>query len=162
MTINRTKGFSLIELVVYIAVLSILMVVVVQALLGISSSYSHIALKRSIEESAMTTLERISREIRNAHNGSAGASLSLSSTEGGTTVTREFFVDGNQTLRLRENGVDRGPLTKSGIRVTTFSASLMSTSTSKAVKIDLALEATRGEVTEADIFHTTVVMRGVY
>jgi len=63
---NKTRGLSLIEIVVYIAILSLLSVVVVGILLSLSGVYAELVITKRMNTSAAAALDRMAREVRSA------------------------------------------------------------------------------------------------
>ena len=66
MTPYSKKGFSLIEMLIYIAVVSLMMILLVNTVLSIINAYSDLRLARNIETSATVSFDRMIREIRGA------------------------------------------------------------------------------------------------
>ncbi|MFM2383755.1 MAG: hypothetical protein RIQ72_327, partial [Candidatus Parcubacteria bacterium] len=80
----------------------------------------------------------------------------------GQSTTTSFYVVGDK-LRISENGIDLGPLTKESVKVIGFDVKLIQNSNSKAIKIELSLlsdEATPAVISKN--FYNTVVIRGSY
>jgi prepilin-type N-terminal cleavage/methylation domain-containing protein len=164
------KGFSLIEMLIYVSIVSVFMVVVVQVVLGIVDQYSYLRLARNIENSATVSLDRLIREIRAAEsidmaqsifNANPGRLVLSKRLADGTLTTVDFYI-ATGTLNLKEGGAYSGPLTASTTSITNLIFGVLSTTTSKAIKIDMELTSTQKEITKTGIFHSTVVVRGTY
>src|SRR5947207_2763724 len=109
---HKKSGFSLVEMLVYISILSIVSLLVIHTILSFAKSYRELGVLRVVEHSGMDSMERMTREIRaatsiTAANSTLGASpgvLILVSTVGGISTTTKFYVQ-NGTLKVDVNGV---------------------------------------------------------
>lgn len=164
----RQKGFSLVEMIIYIAFFAVLSLVAMQATLTIMRSFYVIRLTQTINQSATVALERMSREIRNAYDvddvasvfGVNPGSLTLRTEDAsGANTTIEFFVSNNQ-LRIREGGVDKGVLLAKNVTVTNLVFRDITTLHSRAVKIEMTLRNTRAGDTRDLVLYDTIVLRG--
>jgi len=168
MSTKSQRGYSLVEMVLYIATLSFLLIVIITILINIISLEKQLTASRAIENSAAFGLERMVREVRGAKSVDVVGSildtnpgkLVLSSTDsGGSTETVEFSV-ASGLLRLKINGVDQGALTQSKATVTRFVVSRMATTSSEAVRIQLTLESGTSTAYRSANFYSTDVLRG--
>jgi len=153
-------------MLVYVGVLSLMFLVLLQTVISYIGSYKELLTRRAIQHSALTAMERITREIRAAADitpqsvlGTNPGILSLTKTEGGSTVVTKFYLQ-NGILVMDSNGVPFGPLMRSNASVSNLVFSGLTTGDTKAVKIDMTIQATVGTVTRSKIFHTTVVLKG--
>ena len=162
---ENTKGFSLIEMVVYVSILAIVFVVVINTLLIISRSYSSIKVSLDINNSATVSVERIIGEIRKANSvnliqstfDSNPGRLVLNTTDdAGALLIVDFYLE-NNTLKLKEGGLFSGDLT-SDVDVTNLVFRRITNETSEAVKIEM--ELSNGNKNK--VFYNTAVLRGSY
>ncbi len=161
----RNKGFSLIEMIIYIAIIAVMFITLVQTVLSFTKSYRELVALRSVDRSAMASLERMTREIRNASVVNAGASLfvtspgilSVSQTGVSTTTTR-FYTDGG-AMKVDVDGQYIGPLTMNRTSVTSLVFRQI-TGTTTAIKIDMTLTASSGPAVRTKSYHATVVLKG--
>ncbi|HJN62668.1 MAG TPA: type II secretion system protein [Candidatus Paceibacterota bacterium] len=167
---SRNKGFTLIEMIVYVAILSIVFVLIINTLLIITRSYKSIKLTNDINNSASISLERIIREVRAAESvntsssilGSNPGKLVLNTTNNlGAPLVLDFYVE-NNSLKLNKNAVLSGVLTKDNVEVTGLIFRHITSSSSQAVKIELTLTGTERNTTKIDSFYSTAVLRGSY
>lgn len=158
------------EGIIYIAVLAILLGVVVSMLASILQSYRVVKLVRIIEQSASSSMERMVREIRDAKSidgansilGShPGKLVILTTDETGGDQTVEFFIQDN-VLRLKEDGVDKGPLTVASASVTNLIFREVDTGISKGVKIEMTVHASQGDRVRTDNFYGTAILKESY
>jgi hypothetical protein len=164
------KGISLTEMIIYISLLTIILVVIINSLVSIVKSYRVIKSARDIETSAVLALDRMEREIRNAVNVDAGnsvfntnlGSLGLNTVDdSGNAATVKFYLD-NGALVISENGVYSGPLTVSGVNISTLIFRRITTPNSTGVKIEMTLQAANGAATTTANFYDTALLRGSY
>jgi type II secretory pathway pseudopilin PulG len=162
---NQT-GFSLLEMIIYVAILAMMFLLLVRTVLSFTGSYRQLQVLRALDRSALNSLERMTQNIRNASSINAGQSsfgatpgiLAVIQTKGINSTTTRFYVQ-NKTLQLEVNGTAVGPLTVGQTEVTSLVfRQLVSTTT--AVKIDLTLTASSGPIVRSKIFHTTVILKG--
>ena len=167
---GNARGVSLIELLMYTGILLLISAVAVSSLIGMSRLYRTIHAAQYIESSAQIGMDRIGREVRGATSidtlqstlGSSPGVLTLNTTDSaGTAMTVQFYLS-SQTLRMRENGTDVGPLTGVDVRVTRLLFRRITTSHSEAAKIEMTLESGSGASYRSKKFYTTAVLRGSY
>lgn len=163
---STTRGFTLVEMIIYIAILTLVFMVITTTLLSFTSSYRVLSVRRAIEHSAIESLERMTRDIRAAAsidtgNSSLGVSPGVLTIIGpGNATTTKFHVQ-DGILAIDVNGVYKGPITTSDVTITNLTFNQLTTTYSKAVKIDMTLQAARGSVIETKTYHTTVILKGV-
>ncbi len=170
------RGFSILESLVYVAILSVMLIAVINAMQLLASSYRGIKSLRSVEVAAINSMDRIIRETRSAtsvntaqttFNVNLAQSTSTAFTLNGldassTAVTIQFYVSGSR-LMLKENGITLGPLTPGNVAVTSLVFRSYSTTTSSAVKVEMIIDtASSSGVTTSKNFYGTAVLRGSY
>jgi len=164
---KNNKGYSLVEMVIYISLLSVITIVLVNTVLSFTSSYKELAVLRAIDESAIDVMERLTREIRNSSgvdmvtssfNSNPGF-LTLTTVSGGVLSTQRFYLD-DGVVKVDIDGVYLGPLTLSSATITNLVFRKLDNTVSSAIKIEMTISATVGEITKARDFYSTVVMRG--
>ena len=169
-TLHARRGFGLVEVVIYAALVGIIFTVVVQTLTGVTRSYASFKVSKDIEVSASSALGQMSREIRNA-DSVVVASSTLSSNPGKLTLagsdpagvarTVEFSLSGG-VLHSKENAIDTGALTAGSVTVTNLIFRLITTSVSKAVKVEMTLQSGTGGAKRTRKFYETEVLRNSY
>jgi prepilin-type N-terminal cleavage/methylation domain-containing protein len=161
------KGFSLVEMIIYIALIAIIFVFVINLVLSFASSYKDIAALRIVDRSAMNSLERMTRDIRNAtsidmvlsgFNVNPGTLALIETTAGVSTTTRFYIQSG--TLKVDVNGVFSGPLTGNRATVTNLVFHLLTSTSSQAVKIDMTVQGTSGTVSKTKSYYSTIILKG--
>ncbi|OHA79283.1 MAG: hypothetical protein A2747_02470 [Candidatus Yonathbacteria bacterium RIFCSPHIGHO2_01_FULL_44_41] len=169
-SLSRRRGFTLIEMVVYTAILGIIAVLAINSTLAMTRAFTSLRVSRDINSSATALFERLTRDIRGAYGvdlaqsdlGSNPGRLTLNTKDGGgSNTTIEFYVD-NGLIKIREGGVAQGTITTTSTTATNFVVRQLSNINTQAVKIEVTLSATRGDITRTRNFYTTVVLRGTY
>ncbi len=170
--LNLHGGFGLLEALTYVAILSLLLIVVVQSALLIQSLTDRSRLTRTIAHEAGEAVERMVREVRlaegaamegsvfNIHPGILKLNTVESSSESAPAV-REFFLSG-ETLMMKEGESAPVALT-ANIRVKRLVFyHVVAGDVSEAVTLELVAEGVSGNVTESRTFNATAVLRGSY
>lgn len=164
----KKSGFTLVEMIIYIAFFAVLSILAVEAIMVVMKSFYTLRLTQNINQSATTALERMSREIRNAYDiDTAGSTFNVSpgllalrtKDAGGANTTVEFYVSGGQ-VGMREGGVDKGSLMAKSTTVTNLVFRQITTTNSKAIKIEMSLHDAHGLLTRDAVFYDTIVLRG--
>lgn len=163
-------GFTLVEMLVYVAILAVIFVLAINITLAMMRAFTDIRVSRDINNAATVALERITRETRAAYDidgaqstfGTHPGRLTLLTKDAaGSNTSVEFFVSGS-TLRIKEGGVDRGALTPQRVVVDNLVFYSLTGVRSKAVKIEMQITGTRGNVSKTRSFYVTAVLRGSY
>ena len=162
---SSPRGFSLLEMLVYIALLSLITIAMVDALIPLSRSFATLRATQDIHAAAGTSLERMIRDVR--ASGSINAASTFDVNPGGLTLisgatTTEFFLQ-NSVLMLKQNGVLVGPLSnRKNVTVEIFVFRLLSNPVSEGVRIELTLKAKRGSFVKTETFYAFAILRGTY
>ena len=170
---KKSSGFTLVETIFYLAFLVILLGVVIMLIISVAQTYQTIQATKNLESSAIFSLERMSRDIRNATSVNVAQSTLASSTAGvlvlntldasSTAQTLKFYIaTSTKAVSVDYSGAYVGPLTLSGVTVNTLEFRLTTSTNSQAVKIDLGLTSVVGGASTTKNFYTTVVLRGSY
>lgn len=166
------SGFSLTEMIIYIAILAIILTVIINMLVSVIRSQRDIKSSKAIEETFISSFDRMVREIRDSvsidgtssfgSNIVNGGFLKLNSLDiSGNPRTVEFFVS-QGILRLRENDVVSGPLMPESASITNMVFYSIDTGRSKAVRIEVTAESGSGSAYKSSSLSTTVSLRGTY
>ncbi|MBI3075182.1 MAG: prepilin-type N-terminal cleavage/methylation domain-containing protein [Parcubacteria group bacterium] len=169
----RTKGFTLLEAVVYIAILSFIFIIAAHTTIVATAAFGKSRVKRALAAEGYVAMERIMREIRLAHgideNGSifgvAQGVLKLKtrmSADDATETTRTFDISSG-IVRLTESGNEPATLSGTGIRVTDLVFTRIGTQDDpRAVRVTLSAESAYKTLRDTRTFYGTAVMRGRY
>ncbi len=164
---KKQGGYTLAELIIYMGVLVALTVIIVGMLVRISHSKDRLVSAQRLATSAIVSMDRMTREIRNASNvntassilGTSPGKLVLSGVDAsGAARTVEFSIVTN-TLRIKENSVDMGPLTESNIRVTSLIFDRSASTTDQAIRIRMTMESGTSSSYKSENFYSTTILR---
>ena len=160
------NGYSLVETVAYIAMFTILLSSVTYGTMILVKSYKDTKIVRKIETSALASMDRMVREIRNATSvnvagSSFGNSSGILTINNGTSSTTRFYLS-NERIYVDENGVVLGPITLSSVSVTSLVFRHIATTTSEAIKIEMTMEGNTSGTSTVSNFYNTAVLRGSY
>jgi hypothetical protein len=167
MAIKHSRGFSLIEMVVYIVILVFMLFIISEVVFSVARNNRVIKAVRAVEVSAVGTLERINREVRNADSIDMAASafgipsgvLSLDGeNDTGIAYAVEFYLSDGR-VRVRENGVDAGALTQASSTVTSLIFNRFSATSTEGVRIEMTVESGTSTAYRSEPFYSTVLIR---
>lgn len=169
---NSKSGYTLIETVIYTAILASLSIFVANTIILAFVSFNKARTDRRVVIDAETALERIARESRAALSvdevqsvlGSNPSKLVLNSVVGfgdNTPITKQFFVSEGR-LAFQEGAGQAKFLTSPASTVASFIVFKSDTAHSQAVKITLELEAGSGQSVTRRSFYISAVLRGGY
>ena len=164
------RGFSLVEVLLYAGLFSLLLVSMVGMIIGMSRAYSYLSFSKRIQTSAITAVDRMVRDIRSAESvnqsqsafGVSPGVLTINTTAmASSSQTIQFFVSSG-VLRVKSGGVDVGPLTLPGVTVSNLIFRHMNSGISEAVKIELTLTVGTGPTMRTANFYATALLRDSY
>ncbi|KND48027.1 MAG: hypothetical protein AB201_00295 [Parcubacteria bacterium C7867-006] len=163
---NKKSGYTLVEMVIYVAVMSIVFLLIVNTVLSFTKSYKGIYVLRIVDGSAVDAMERMTREIRGATSvdtvnstfGSNPGVLTLVSVSSSNSTTTKFYLD-NGVLKVDINGVYSGPLSGVGVSVDSLIFTKLDSGISTAIKIDMIVRGTAGQTTRTKNYHTTILLK---
>lgn len=169
------RGVGLAELVIYVAVFSIIVTVVVSGMIQEAKLLRRARAERAVATAAETILERIVRELRlacstptplttpsNTISLATFADLSSPSAADCTTAlsTRTISLSGQDVL-LGSAQLDPSGITVSGLTFIKVTTPVSTVSDAIAVKLTLSSGAA-GSYQVTRTYHTTAIMRGSY
>lgn len=140
------KGFTLIEILVYIGVLSIILVSVLSFLIWSAHSNTKIAVMRETLDNARRAMEVLNSEIRESKSiytpTTASDQLSLETTkhlpEGEETAYIDFYLCGSQ-ICLKKESQQPIALTSDNVEITNLVFTRIVTNGIPSVQIDLTV-----------------------
>ena len=161
-------GYSLVEMIIYVSILSIISLLAINTILSFGPSYHALLAYRSAENSGIVSIERMSRDIRSANSVNTGNStlgtspgvLTLVSTSNGISTTTKFYLQ-NNILKVDVNGAYSGPLSLSNTSVTNLVFNLLTSTEGNAVKVDMTVQSTSSPATKTKTFHSTIILKGL-
>ena len=164
-TLKKKRGFSLVEMLVYIGVLVLIVTTGFSVFLSFNTILVRNSIERALTTSASVSLERMLRDLRAADivdftpsifNVSPGT-LSLVQ---GTTTTMYELTGGN--LNVSVNGSTPIPLTGDTVTVDSLVFTRYATSTLELVRVALTLSIDSKVASSTRTFYTSGVLRGAY
>ena len=166
--LSSKKGFSLVETLIYIGLMSVLLGSLFYLINSASVTYLSLKSSRDIERSAINIMESIDTQanlsskidITNTSFDNATGSISLLSFDSlGNSTSTKIYLFNNQVM-LSQNKVVLGPLGLSDVRVTSLIVRNLSTSTTDAFKVELTLDnATSSNTYLLEKFYNTYILR---
>lgn len=161
----RTRGFTLVEVLVYIAVTVLIATAGVSMFLSLDTVLLRNATERALTHSATVSLERIARDIKvstgvNTAQSTLGASPGvLSLNQAGTTTV--FSVSGGNLI-VAVNGTEIGSLTSEGVTVQSLVFTRYAGTVTELVRVALTLSVSSKAASSTRTFYTSAVLRDSY
>ena len=163
---KKVNGFSLVEMLIYVALLGVVLAVIAGSLLIISQSQERVSASRAIDRSATFVLDRVLREVRmssfvNTDESVFGESesvLVVVREDGGSSV-RFSVEDGELSVEMDGETLR---LTHRDVEVDRFFVEHIETEHTEGVRVELDLRRPYrdGEVEQS--FYGTALSRGSY
>lgn len=174
---KKQSGFSLVEAIIYVAIVSFLFSAIVYSSVEIMKTYKKAKSRGQIENSANVALDRMMREVRSATSVDTSASclydppfaagcdpeigiIKLNKIVSGVPHTVRFYVVDGQVM-VDEDDVLLGPITSKRTTIDALRLRRSATSTSETLKVELTISSTSFPEIVSD-FYTTGVLRGSY
>ena len=165
-------------MIFYVVVMIILLITVVSTFFTIRTAYQEMKYSSELANSAMVTMDRMQREIRNAERidfinsvlstatGVLGTLvLEGEDSAGSEQVTKFSVVNGALVL---SRGPSAGSLTEIGalsgslVTVANLVFRPINTGRSQAIKIEMTLEANGVNMQRSDKYYGTIILGGSY
>ncbi len=158
-------GFTFIEVLVYSSILVVVCLIAVGSFISVRSVFGQARLTHTLTQAAETSLERMVFDIERATQVDVPGSVFGSSPGSLTLVhgpdTRMFYMSGTQ-LRVRENGVDVGPLTPADVLVESMQFTHYQNTHTEGVRVSIRLHAENRFGSTTRTFTTTALLRNSY
>ncbi len=166
---SKEKGFTLIELVVYVSGLVILMAVMVAIIFQFYVLYKEIIAIPRADRAGLLIVDRLTKEIRsgdqidtiNSIFNSTDGVIEFDVEDSGTTQSRRFYVD-DGIIKYSENGANGVSLSPKDLYVSNFYFTFVPTSVSQAVKFNLELQFMTRNGTETKAYTGFSILRESY
>ncbi|MFZ2521967.1 MAG: hypothetical protein WAX44_02165 [Minisyncoccia bacterium] len=162
----KNQGYSLVEIIFYVSILSLFFVIIVNSIISFTRPYREILSLRLVERSALDSMERMTRDIRGATSIDASNStldtspgvLTLISTYDSISTTTKFYLDSG-VLKVDVNGIYEGPLTTSRTSVTNLVFRQITGTNSSAVRIEMTIQSSIGTSIRSKKYYTTTILK---
>jgi hypothetical protein len=160
------SGYSIVEILVYLAIFTVISILVINLFITIIASFNTSSINRKLLESGSISMERISREIRQAKNidiaNSSSDSLQLNSTDNLGVNTIIKFSSLNGDLNLHKDNILIGNLLNENVILNSLIFKQIVTDKGGVVKVEISLTCTEGRITKTENFYNTIILRGSY
>lgn len=167
----RRKGFSLLEIIVYLGILTFMTVLIINSIFSLFKNFNIIKANQSMEANAISILDKMTRDIRDSKNiltnqssfGVYNGMLSLqiaSSTNENSSTTIKYYME-NEAIKYMQNGILLGNLSNKEIKVDNFKLYYFTINGYDAIKIELNLKTNPhlASTTISKNFYTTIHSR---
>lgn len=166
---HKRAGYTLVEALIYIAILVAIIAVLVSGLVVVVQSITRVRVARNLADTGGASMERLIREIRQATSIDDGNSI-FNQTPGrlklntidqaGNATTVDFTVSGNQLLvQVGVGSIDN--LTSGQIQVSSLIFRKLATTTASGVRVELTVTDDRLPGSPIN-FYSTAILRGSY
>lgn len=166
----KQKGFTLIELVVYAAGLTILTAVMVLIIMQFYTLYKEIIAVPRADRTGLLIVDRITKEIRSGDQLDTLNSF-FNTTQGviefdvlqddDSILDKRFYVE-DGIVKYSEEGGEGQALTPRDLYVSNFNFTFVPTSVSQAVKFDIELQFMTRNGTETKAYTGFSILRESY
>ncbi len=157
----------MLEMLIYIAILILMLGVIMNITISVVNSGRTIKSLRNVENSALTSFERITRETRQAQsvnlsssvlNTNPGRLVFAGSDSLGNPRTVDFYLSSG-VLMLAENGADLGAVTQPDSRVTSLVFQRFSSSNSEGIRTEITIESGTSTHYRSNKFYFSTIIR---
>ncbi len=162
---HTQKGYSLIELLIYIAIFAVLSIVLVRSLVTVMRTYAAGARYRALQNNGELVMERITRELRAGTSAVTSTcatnpgTLSIASTDASSQNHTNNFVVTSGAVMLATDGGSSNAISTSQVTVTALTFCSFTTPSGAGVKTVLTLRVPGNYPTTAS-FYSTILLRG--
>lgn len=166
----KNKGTSLVEVILYVVLLTLVTGIIIQMLIAVGGVYKNIKLTRELESSGAISMERMLREIRNSSSvvvsestlGATPGILVVSGIDEDSNFYQIKFNVASEALQISKDSEAPTALTSSPISVSRLIFSHITNTNSQGVRVELEVSGTVGVVSKSEKFYGFAVLRGSY
>ena len=160
----QQKGFTLIETLIYVACFTLILVALTDITLSVNKIYAHVRTLNTLQTSAITSLQNISRDVKVASQiqsiSTNPAHFVLTAKDAQENVlTQEYYLE-NGVLYVKKNNSQVVALTDSSVQVSDFEAYPVLAGSSTALTTKLSLQVFNSGATTTENFQLTDLMMG--
>lgn len=163
-------GYSLVETLVYIAILALTLVSLLTAMNLMLRTYRDASSRSELAQAGRTAMARLTHEMRNATGidatgsvfGTTTGMLKLTGTDAFGNATTTTFSRERGSLMIKMGTAATSSLLKPTVGAEAFTVYQITTANSRAVRIVLTLEAATTTDPVRATFYGTTVLRGSY
>ncbi len=156
--ILKQNGYSMVEIIIYLALAVIVSVFVIDNLITLFRNYSLVKQNQEVEYNAINILDKITRDTRDSKNVIVGQSL-FEIPQGYVTLnnasgTISFYLENNR-IKYMKDGKLIDNLSNKNVSVNNFKIFYINSTTTEAIKIELGINT---ELVYKN-FYTTIQLR---
>ncbi len=155
------KGYSLLEVVVYLALFALVGVAAVEATFSVYKAYGRTRVERKLNLNGDIAMETLIRSIRDATSTDMSVSM-FGASPGTLSVGGKTFSVNGASNDLQINDDSGTANITSDASVINFVLYRDATTTSEVIKVELTLSAGQGSFTKTKNFYGSAVLRGKY
>lgn len=174
-TLTRNSGFTLIEMVIYIALLGIIIGMIFNMILLVYEMNRKITSYSNVTADAESAAERIAYEVTNSkylylptsnfinynHDASKGGQLSVATanymTANDEISFRDFYVEGGTLFMKKDGESSPVPLTSGSVSVSGFDLDYFMNGKRESVRVDLEVQSTIEPTTSINLINTITI-----
>ncbi|MEK7113430.1 MAG: hypothetical protein AAB873_01240, partial [Patescibacteria group bacterium] len=157
------NGYALMETLFYIALFSILSILIINSMIVMMGSFKETAIQAELRQGA-DILKKMTQEIRSAHRIDEISTNALkigTLDEDNNERDVDFLLSGTD-VRFLESDDFIANLNSQNLEVTNLSFTEINTTNSVAIKISVSVRSKRDKQNRVVDFYDTVVLRGSY
>lgn len=171
---SNKQGISLIEVIIYVALLGMIAVFVSNSLIGIVNTYARARAEREVLNNARSVLELVTKAVVQSQEIYAPSSrldtdfgqlsfiTNATSTPGHTAAYADIWVDGGAVL-MRQEGEGTLTLSAASVRASMLRFErIIQAPGREAVKTTIRVEAASSRFPASATLNTTTALRGNY
>lgn len=171
---SRRRGISLIETLVYVALLGIIVVFITNSLIQIISTYQHARAEREVLSNARLIMETVTKQIAysqeiyaptshfNTDTGQLSLITPIDAPPEHTTAYLDIWTDGSRLL-MRQEGQATTTLSAATVHITQFRVSrIFQGLRREAVQVILSVSSNESSFIASTTLHATTALRGNY
>lgn len=165
---KHLSGFSLVEILIYAAIFTMVSVLVINSFITVSATFSTIRTNRDLMHSGLNVTERMSREVHRANSidlinsNLSNGILYLSSLDEFLNPVVIGFVYENNLLNFYRDGVVVGNLLSGSVILDNLVFRRINTTKGEAIKVEMTLRDTKSKKNKAVNFYDTFILKGSY
>lgn len=159
-----TRGFTLVEMLVYLAIFMLVSTASVTFLLSLNDFVSQYRIETALYKSGTNAMEQVVLSLRQADDVDLLNSITNSPANGKLAVVNSasstVFVLSAGSLDMTINGVDFGGVTDDDVTVSGFTVYHYTLTEGEFVRVKLSLTATVNSITKSITLYGGSVIRG--
>lgn len=150
-TNQHIKGFSILEIIIYLALLCIVSVLVTSNIISLFKNYNIVKANQEIEYNAISIFDKLTKDTHDAKNiileqslfsttsGAIALNISSSTDDNASNTVKFYLNDGK--IKYDKDGNYVGNLSTNNVNVSKFNIYYISSTTTEAIKVELSLDS---------------------